>query len=141
MSNLMISKNWKDNDLLEINVSAEAEFVKIHQLCYVQDIDLKEIGEKIVTYSFTPKKECYVEFGKKEGDFTPAFSLVFLKADNSGRVEIELDMEIDDNPDRKHRCKFYIYSELGLIEKFGRNIILLSGDEKEEIQLNMIGDH
>lgn len=73
MSNLMISKNWKDNDLLEINVSAEAEFVKIHQLCYVQDIDLKEIGEKIVTYSFTPKKECYVEFGKKEGDFTPRF--------------------------------------------------------------------
>ncbi|MBC1965413.1 hypothetical protein HCJ68_13640 [Listeria welshimeri] len=136
MSNLTISKNWEDNDLLEINVSAEAEFVKVNQLCYVQDIDLKEIGEKIVAYSFEPKEECYVEFGKKEGDFTPAFSLDFLKADNSGRVEIELDMEIDDNPDRKHRCKFYIYSELGLIEQFGRNIILLSENKKEEIALN-----
>ncbi|MBC1425452.1 hypothetical protein [Listeria seeligeri] len=136
MSNLMIAKNWEDNDLVEINVSAEAEFVKIHQLCYVQDIDLKQIGEKIVAYSFDSKEECYVEFGKKAGDFTPAFSLDFLKADNSGRVEIELDMEIDDNPDRKHRCKFYIYSELGLIEQFGRNIILLSENKKEEMALN-----
>ncbi|MBC1483750.1 hypothetical protein HCJ58_05480 [Listeria sp. FSL L7-1509] len=136
MSNLMIAKNWEDNDLVEINVSAEAEFVKIHQLCYVQDIDLKQIGEKIVAYSFDSKEECYVEFGKKAGDFTPAFSLDFLKADNSGRVEIELDMEIDDNPDRKHRCKFYIYSELGLIEQFGRNIFLLSENKKEEMALN-----
>ncbi|MBC1517020.1 hypothetical protein [Listeria immobilis] len=136
MSNLMIAKNWEDNDLVEINVSAEAEFVKIHQLCYMQGIDLKQIGEKIVAYSFDSKEGCYVEFGKKAGDFTPAFSLDFLKADNSGRVEIELDMEIDDNPDRKHRCKFYIYSELGLIEQFGRNIILLSENKKEEMALN-----
>ncbi|EEO6567430.1 hypothetical protein G6H68_002776 [Listeria monocytogenes] len=137
MSNITISKNWEDNNILEINVSAESEFVKIHQLCYVQDIDLKGIGEKIVASSFELKEGCYVEFGKKEGDFTPAFSLCFQEANNSGRVEIEVDMEIDDNTDRKHRCKFYIYSELGLIEQFGKNIILLSENKKEEFSLNI----
>ncbi|NGM26818.1 hypothetical protein GUJ68_12325, partial [Lactobacillus plantarum] len=110
MSNLKILKNWGDNNLLELSVSAESEFVTIRQMCYVQDTDLKKIGEKIIAYSFDFTEETYVEFGKKKGDFTPAFSLRFLPTDNSGHVEIEIDMEIDDNPDRKHRCKFYIYS-------------------------------
>ena len=78
-----------------------------------------------------------MEFGKKKGDFTPAFSLRFLPTDNSGHVEIEIDMEIDDNPDRKHRCKFYIYSELALIEQFGRSLILLSENKNDDISLNI----
>ncbi|ANZ99630.1 hypothetical protein BFC22_05790 [Carnobacterium divergens] len=45
-------------------------------------------------------------------------------------------MEIDDNPDRKDRCKFYIYSELGLIEQLVINLILLTEDKNEEIELN-----
>lgn len=137
MSNLEISKNWEDNNLLELSINAKSKFVTIHQLCYVQDTDLKEIGEKIIAYSFDAKEEIYVGFGEKEGNFTPAFSLSFLPADNSGRVKIEIDMEIDDNPDRKHRCKFYIYSELGLIEQFGRSLILLSENKNEDIALNV----
>ncbi|AJO73126.1 MULTISPECIES: hypothetical protein [Lactiplantibacillus] len=137
MSNLKILKNWGDNNLLELSVSAESEFVTIRQMCYVQDTDLKKIGEKIIAYSFDFTEETYVEFGKKKGDFTPAFSLRFLPTDNSGHVEIEIDMEIDDNPDRKHRCKFYIYSELGLIEQFGRSLILLSENKNDDISLNI----
>lgn len=85
-------------------------------MCYVQDIDLKKIGEKIIVYFFDFIEEIYVEFGKKKGDFILVFFLRFLLIDNFGYVEIEIDMEIDDNFDRKYRCKFYIYSELGLIE-------------------------
>ncbi|EHR7110910.1 hypothetical protein KUE79_001133, partial [Listeria monocytogenes] len=124
--NLQISKYWEDNDLLEIKVSAESEFVKIHQLCYVQDVYLKGIGEKIIAYSFD----------YNEGNFTPAFSLDFLKADASGHVKIEVDMEIADNPDRAHRCKFYIDSEIGPIEQFGKNLIRLSENKQDEVLLN-----
>ncbi len=46
-------------------------------------------------------------------------------------------MEIDDNPDRKHRCEFYIYSELGLVEQFGRSLILLSENKSDDISLNI----
>lgn len=122
---------------MELSIDAESEFITIHQLCYVQNTELKGIGEKIIAYSFNSKKETYVEFGEKEGDFTPAFSLKFLSADNSGRIEIEIDMEIDDNPERKHRCKFYIYSELGLIEQFGRSLIMLSENKKKRVSLNI----
>ncbi|EAG5824018.1 hypothetical protein DC156_14435, partial [Listeria monocytogenes] len=117
-------------------VSAESEFVKIHQLCYVQDACLKRIGEKIIAYSLDYNEGCYLEFGQKEGNFTPAFSLDFLKADASGHVKIEVDMEIADNPDRAHRCKFYIYSEIGLIEQFGKNLIRLSENKQDEVLLN-----
>ena len=50
MSNLEISKNWEDNNLLELSINAKSKFVTIHQLCYVQDTDLKEIGEKIIIF-------------------------------------------------------------------------------------------
>ncbi|EIS4901707.1 hypothetical protein L0903_001102 [Listeria innocua] len=136
MNNLRISKYWEDNNLLEIKVSAESEFVKIHQLCYVQDAYLKGIGEKIIAYSLDYNEGCYVEFGQKEGNFTPAFSLDFLKADAFGHVKIELDMEIADNPDRAHRCSFYINSEIGLIEQFGKNLIRLSENKQDEVLLN-----
>lgn len=47
-----------------------------------------------------------------------------------------LDMEIADNPDRAHRCNFYINSEIGLIEQFGKNLIRLSENKQDEVLLN-----
>lgn len=73
MSNLEISKNWEDNNLLELSINAKSKFVTIHQLCYVQDTDLKEIGEKIIAYSFDAKEEIYVEFDEKEGNLHQHF--------------------------------------------------------------------
>ena len=48
MSNLKILKNWGDNNLLELSVSAESEFVTIRQMCYVQDTDLKKLEKKLL---------------------------------------------------------------------------------------------
>ena len=60
-----------------------------------------------------------MEFGKKEGNYTPAFSMCMLPVDISGHVKIEVDIEIADNDTRSHRCCFYVKSELGLIERLG----------------------
>lgn len=56
--------------------------------------------------------QCYLEFGNKEGNYTPAFSMNVLPADTSGHVKIEVDLEIVDNDKRSHRCCFYVESEL-----------------------------
>jgi len=47
----------------------------------------------------------------------------------TGYIKVEVDVEIDDNFERKHRCKFYVYSELGLIEQLVEKIILVSSKE------------
>lgn len=139
MDNIKIEKNWEDSNLLEIKVSAKSEYISIYQLCYIQNEDLKAIGNTIKEFSFNFTHNCYVEFGKMIGDFTPAFSLDFLPADNTGKVAIEVNMEIDDNDERKHRCCFYVESEIGLIEKFGNDLIEMAIQDniKDEINLNI----
>ena len=80
-----------------------------------------------------------MEFGKKTGRFTPAFSINFLPAENTGHVKVEMDMEIDDNPNRMHRCCFYVETELGQAERFGNGLKhLADGEIGTEIRLHKI---
>lgn len=82
-------------------------------------------------------QNCYMEFGKKEGNYTPAFSMDIIEISTSGYVKIEVDMEIADNDSRKHRCCFYVKSELGLLEKFGKELKgLIEGSIGEQVILN-----
>ncbi len=119
MDNIIFEKIWQDNELIELKICAKSEFVSAHQSCYVQDKVLKEIAERLCNFVNKHDESCYVEFGKKEGNYTPAFSMCILPADMSGHVKIEVDVEIADNNMRAHRCCFYVNSELGLIEQLG----------------------
>ena len=120
MDNIRIKKIYEDTELVELKISAEARFIKAFQYCYVQADDLKRFSNDLLSYADNWRQECYVELGCKQGNYTPACSFTFLPADKSGRLQIEVDLEIDDNPERGHRCVFYVESELGLVQSFGR---------------------
>ncbi|MBL1230536.1 hypothetical protein IW492_14995 [Enterococcus sp. BWB1-3] len=138
MNNIKIIKNWEDNGLLELKVEAISEYVSVNQLCYIQDTDLEENAIRIKAFSYNFTSPCYVEFGKKVGNYTPAFSLEFLPSDKRGKIKIEIDMEIADNEERKHRCCFYIYSEIGLVEQFGVKLFQIATQNAlEESELNI----
>lgn len=119
MDNIVFEKIWQDKNLIELKISAKSEFVSAYQSCYIQDKNLKEIAERICDFAETPNEICYLEFGKKEGNYTPAFSMCILPIDKLGRVNIEVDIEIADNDTRSHRCCFFVKTELGLIEQLG----------------------
>ena len=119
MDNIIFKKIWQDENLIELKISANSKFVSAYQNCYIQDMKLEEIAEKILDFMGNYREACYLEFGKKEGNFTPAFSMCILPPDMSGHVKIEVDIEIADNDTRSHRCCFYVKSELGLIEQLG----------------------
>src|SRR5699024_1700027 len=137
LDNITIRKNWEEDNLLELKIKAKSKFVNAYQYCYIQGNDLQNIGETIIDYVQQDKQECYEEFGKKSGNYTPACSLQFLQTDKSGHVQIEVDIEIDDNDARSHRCTFYVNSDLGLIEQFGKGLTHISKDNKmTEIALN-----
>lgn len=125
-TNLIFEKVWEDGDVIELKILAISEYVNVFQFCYVEKYFLNEVSTRILEYIKNKDKECYIEFGKKEGNFTPAFSMKFLASDNCGHVTIEVDLEIADNDSRRHRCCFYINSELGAIESFAKNIYMLS---------------
>lgn len=137
MDNIILEKIWQEEDLIELKITVNSEYASAYQNCYIQDKNLKTISNSIVEYSCNSKKTCYVEFGKKEGNYTPAFSMYFLPSDEYGHIKIEVDIEIADNNVLAHRCSFYVNSELGLIEKFGMCIIDLI-TEKEGVKVSLV---
>lgn len=126
MNNIVFEKVWQDDDLIELKILAESEFVTAYQKCYIQKIDLEEASNKIAKYSKEYSKDQYIEMGHKEGNYTPAFSMNILKADMSGHLKIEVDIEIADITNRSHRCQYFVESELGAIERLGINLVKLA---------------
>lgn len=137
MDNLIFKKIWQDENLIELKVSANSEFVSAYQNCYIHNMLLEKISEEIQNYVVNYNSPCYLEFGQKKGNYTPAFSMYILPLETSGHTKIEVDIEIADNDARSHRCCFYIKSELGLIERLGLSLKgLVTASCGEEIRLN-----
>ncbi len=136
MDNIIFKKVWQDGNLIELKISINSEFVSAYQNCYIEDTMLKEISNKISNYVNNYNMPCYLEFGKKEDNYTPAFSMYMLPADASGHIKIEVDIEILDNDTRSHRCCFFVKSELGLIENLGISLNdIILGSEGVEASL------
>lgn len=120
-----------------MEILANCEFASAYQSCYVEDKALLEISKKIQKYIDNCDESCYLEFGQKEGNYTPAFSMCILPADTSGHMQVEVDIEIADNDTRSHRCCFYVESELGSVERLGTALKdLIDAPEGETVLLN-----
>ena len=119
MENIILKKVWEDETMIELEITAISKYVTSYQLCYVNEIEIQEMATKIKEYIEDFTKDVYIKFGEKDGNYTPAFSMNLLSADSQGHVNIEVDVEIDDVEDRSHRCKYFVQSELGAIERFG----------------------
>ena len=130
MDNIIFEKIWEDSNIIELKVIASSKFINVFQNCYVEDTILKSAADKIYNYTKNNKEVCYLEFGNKIGNYTPAFSLNILPCDDYGHVKIEVDIEIADNDIRAHRCCFYVNCELGQLERFGKSLILLISDNQ-----------
>lgn len=129
MDNICVKKIWEDEGLIELYVKAQSKFVTINQTCYISTDDLKKNTEIIKKY-IQKNLQTYVEFGKIEGNYTPSFSMELYPCDDYGHVVIEMDMEIVDNKTKAHRCKFFINTELGLLEKFGEKLYSINEMDK-----------
>lgn len=135
MDNITIEKYMHDSDLIGLNVFIESTYVRVKQYCYVDKFQLEEASTKLKEFVSNPEK-CYIEFGHKTGNYTPAFSMEIERSDLLGHVRIELDLEIDDNTERKHRCQLYIFSNIGEIEQFGKDLVrLISMEVDTKIKL------
>ena len=137
MDNIIIEKKWSDEGIIEIKIYAETEFINVWQECYVSESCWENNAVHIIEYIKNPEGECYVVYGNKYGNFTPAFSMNFSSMDVRGHIKIEMDIEINDNNMRAHRCSFYVVTEMGLLENFAQKMYkLLRADVGYRIILN-----
>ena len=135
MDNLIIEKVWQDGNLYELKIEGVSQYVNVFQTCYIQDTKIADAGKMIAAFLENPQDNCYVEFGIKEGNYTPAFSMDIFPPELSGKIKIEVDFEIADNDSRSHRCKFFISSELGAVERFAKGMEGLSEGSIESIKM------
>jgi len=129
VENIILKKVWEDDTMIEVEITAISKHVTSYQLCYVNEMEMQEMVTKIERYIKDFTKEAYIQFGEKEGNYPPAFSMKLLNANSCGHIKIEVDIEIDDVDDRSHRCKYFVKSELGAIERFGERTLTLYKSE------------
>ena len=140
MDNIIIEKIWNDSDivnnsLFEIKLNCINEYININENVYLDNSISKKISDKIEKYIKT-NKEMYYEINIKKG-YTDGFSIKILPYDNTGHILIEMKMEIADNNRKLHYATFYIKTEIGLLENFGRKIKdIINLDIGECIKLN-----
>ena len=52
--------------------------------------------------------------------------MLLLKTEISGNLKIEVDLEVADIDNRSHRCRYFVESELGAVERLGINLMKLA---------------
>lgn len=126
IDNICIGKIWEEGDLLELKIKCKSKFVSALQFCYISKDMIINIVKLIREYIQNPTQNCILHFGEPQGNYTPAFSMTILSCDKYGHVKIEVNMEINDNDERKHWCQFFVESELGRIEFFASKLAMLT---------------
>lgn len=125
MDNIILEKIWNDSDIIynglfQIKLTCINEYININENIYMDSFISKKISDKIEKYIKT-NKEMYYEINLKKG-YTEGFSIKIFPYDNTGHSLIEMKMEIVDNNEKLHYATFYIKTEIGLLESFGRKI-------------------
>jgi len=132
MGNIIVRKMSEEVDMdFAIEVKKEKSTLNTYgfygAVCnhgYTTWIELEKIGEELIAFSLNPTKNYLLDFGN--AFYTGTLELEFFPAQRTGVVDIRVKTKIDSlftpNGSEAESCCFYINSELGLIENFGRRL-------------------
>lgn len=141
--NIIFEKTWDDyngfnnvGNLFQINVTAYNYFVKINNFSFYMDEKYaKNLSDLINRYI---KENKAVVFEHKNSVYNNEKMLIEIKQANShGHIIINLKIENSDNGGNKNNVELFVETELGLLEKFGKDILeLVKGETGYKISLN-----
>ncbi len=136
--NIIISKIWQDDCLIELKVLCSSSVINVMSKIYVTDYLLDELINQIKQFLNGNGEEGLWANEEKGNDSTACLSLRFFKKDNLGHIIIEVFAEIDDGGNyTEHNCCFYINTEYGLLFDFCESLYQLKNNSVGyEIQLN-----
>lgn len=124
---LSIERIWEDVDLFEIEVIAQSEIISASVRSYTTVASINELASRLVTFPQKNDDRYIWENGDKGDDSTPYVSLEFWCEDKLGHIVIEVYMELDDGASyNKHNCCFFVKTEAGLLNSFGKSLVLLN---------------
>jgi len=134
MSNIIIKKTDSDLDYDVIYFKVEIRnqdnlkpgksglFGGLFMYGCIERINFKEIANDIIAYSSNPTESYCFQMADNLVDIDSILILELLPASHRGYVEIKVSMEIRINAEKHEKHVFYIKSEIGLIEQFGKRL-------------------
>lgn len=136
--NIILSKIWEDNDVIELKVVCSSSVVTTISKIYVSDPLIDELIYQIKQFLEGNNEEGLWANEDKGNDSTACVSLRFFRKDKLGHIVIEVFAELDDGGDyAKHNCCFFVGTEYGLLMSFCESLVRLKNNPiGYEIQLN-----
>ena len=127
MDILSIERVWEDVDFFEIEVVAQSTIISASTKSYTTEEAICNLASRLTTFPYDFDDRYIWENGDKGDGSTPFLSLGFWCEDKRGHVIIEVYMELDDGAlYSKHNCCFFIKTEIGLLNSFGKSLYLLN---------------
>jgi len=127
MDNLSIERVWEDADFFEVEIIAQSVLACASTKSYTTTESINELASKLAAFPQNLDDRYIWENGGKGDNCTPFVSLEFWCEDRLGHIVIEVYIEIDDGASYdKHNCCFYIKTEVGLLNRFGKSLVLLN---------------
>ena len=136
--NIVFSKIWQDDDLIELKVVCSSSVATITSQIYVSDSLIDELICQIKQFLDKNYEEGLWANEDKGNESTACVSLRFFRKDKQGHIVIEVFAELDDGGDyTEHNCCFYVSTEYGLLMSFCERLVQLKKSPiGYEIQLN-----
>ena len=126
MDCLSIERVWEDAEYFEIEVVAQSKLISASVRSYTTATSIGELALHLANFPQKSDDRYIWENGIKGDASTPFVSLEFWCEDKLGHITIEVYMEIDDGASySKHNCCFYVKTETGLLNSFGKSLNLL----------------
>lgn len=123
MNIISIERIWEDADFFQISVTAQSDIICATVKSYTTENSINELSSKLMSFPCKLNDRYIWENGTKGDKSTPFVSFEFWCEDKLGHIIVEVYMELDDGASyNKHNCCFFIKTEIGLLNDFGKSL-------------------
>lgn len=133
-----MQKQYQDYDLILLRVKCSSEVLTVTSKIYVSFSLIDDLIYQINKFLKNKSNETFWENVEKGDDSIARISLHFIHEDELGHVLIEVYLEIDDcGTYSNYNCYFYIHTEIGLLDRFMKQLPKLKyGASETSVVLN-----
>jgi hypothetical protein len=137
---LRLAVVYEDQHLLELSVRVSHGKWSAESTVYVSPTFFPESGKDILSWVESPKQSLKIEAGANTG--IGWMLLHFYTIDGAGHVRCAVELATktwtDARPAETSRFAIELPTELGLIERFGRQCLAVGSDSKREARLIVV---
>lgn len=129
-----MQKQYQDYDLIMLRVKCSSEVLTVTSKIYVSFSLIDDLIYQIDQFLNNKSNETFWEIVEKGNHSIARISLQFMHEDELGHVLIEVYLEIDDcGTYSSQHCYFYIHTEIGLLDRFMKQLPKLKYGSPETI--------